>query len=70
MLAKLVIAQVLRTLRLLLVRIPASIRRRRVTYLGQLLMWLPMFILGSVWYIAITILLYMIWKELRLIRLK
>jgi hypothetical protein len=33
-------------------------------------MWLPMFILGSVWYIAITILLYMIWKELRLIRLK
>ena len=70
MLAELVIAQVLRTLRLLLVRISASIRRRRVTYLGQLLMWLPMFILGSVWYIAITILLYMIWKELRLIRLK
>jgi hypothetical protein len=64
------IAQVLRSLRLPLVRIPASIRRRRVTYLGQLLMWLPMFILGSVWYIAITILLYMIWKELRLIRLK
>jgi hypothetical protein len=49
---------------------PASTRRRRVTYLGQLLMWLPMFILGSVWYIAITVLLYMIWKELRLIRLK
>lgn len=70
MLAELVIAQVLRSLRLLLVRISASIRRRRVTYLGQLLMWLPMFILGSVWYIAITILLYMIWKELRLIRLK
>ena len=60
----------MRSPRLLLVRIPASIRRRRVTYLGQLLMWLPMFILGSVWYIAITILLYMIWKELRLIRLK
>jgi len=35
-----------------------------------LLIWLPMFILGSVWYIAITWLLFLIWRELRLIRMK
>lgn len=37
---------------------------------SHLLVWLPIFILGSVWYIAITWLLFLIWRELRLIRLK
>jgi len=36
----------------------------------QLFIWLPVFILGSVWYIAITWLLFLIWRELRLIRMK
>jgi hypothetical protein len=38
--------------------------------LTVLLPWLPLFILGSVWYIAITWLLFLIWRELRLIRMK
>ena len=35
-----------------------------------LFVWLPMFILGSIWYVAITSLLFLIWRELRLIRMK
>ena len=33
-------------------------------------LWLPALIFGSVWYIAITCLLFLIWRELRLIRMK
>ena len=34
------------------------------------LVQLPLFILGGVWYVAITSLLFLIWRELRLIRMK
>jgi hypothetical protein len=45
-------------------------REARVDSLAQLLVLMPMFILGSIWYIAITALLFMIWRELRMMRLQ
>ena len=31
---------------------------------AEFFVWLPIFILGSVWYLAITWLLFLIWREL------
>ena len=41
-----------------------------MSFLSVLLSWLWLFIFGSIWYIAITWLLFLIWRELRLIRMK